>query len=69
MSNYESTLKAFDKEPWEGIAEMDKEKLKKLLKDERLIPGIYNYCDRWCERCSFTSRCLNFASSEEDCGF
>jgi hypothetical protein len=21
------------------------------------IPGIYNYCDRWCERCSFTSRC------------
>lgn len=21
------------------------------------IPGIHNYCDRWCERCSFTSRC------------
>jgi hypothetical protein len=21
------------------------------------ISGIYNYCDRWCERCSFTSRC------------
>lgn len=21
------------------------------------IPGIYNYCDRWCERCCFTSRC------------
>ena len=21
------------------------------------IPGIYNYCDRWCERCSFTSCC------------
>ncbi len=21
------------------------------------IPGIYNYCDRWCERCTFTSRC------------
>jgi hypothetical protein len=45
---------------------MDKEKLKKLAENERLIPGIYNYCDRWCERCSFTSRCLNFASSEED---
>lgn len=21
------------------------------------IEGIYNYCDRWCERCTFTSRC------------
>src|SRR6266487_5475377 len=21
------------------------------------IPGIHNYCDRWCERCTFTSRC------------
>lgn len=21
------------------------------------IPGIYNYCDRWCERCDFGSRC------------
>ena len=21
------------------------------------IAGIYNYCDRWCERCTFTSRC------------
>ena len=34
-------------------------------KDSNHIPGIYNYCDRWCERCSFTSRCLNFAMSEE----
>jgi hypothetical protein len=25
------------------------------------IPGIYNYCDRWCERCAFTSRCRSFA--------
>ncbi len=21
------------------------------------IEGIFNYCDRWCERCTFTSRC------------
>ena len=21
------------------------------------IEGIYNYCDRWCERCGFTQRC------------
>ena len=24
------------------------------------IPGIYNYCDRWCEKCAFTSRCLTY---------
>ena len=24
---------------------------------EGKIAGIFNYCDRWCERCSFTSRC------------
>lgn len=29
------------------------------------IPGIYNYCDRWCERCPFTARCENYAYSEE----
>lgn len=21
------------------------------------IPGIYNYCDRWCERCQYINRC------------
>ena len=26
------------------------------------IPAIYNYCDRWCERCKYTNRCANFAS-------
>jgi hypothetical protein len=25
------------------------------------IVGIYNYCDRWCETCAFTSRCAVFA--------
>lgn len=24
---------------------------------KKYIPGIYNYCDRWCERCSMTDRC------------
>ena len=23
----------------------------------KLISGIHNYCDRWCERCTFTTRC------------
>ena len=45
---------------------MDKDRLKKLAADERFIAGIYNYCDRWCERCPQTSRCLNFSFSEEE---
>ncbi|MCB0823038.1 MAG: hypothetical protein KDC09_10095 [Bacteroidales bacterium] len=28
------------------------------------IPGIYNYCDSWCERCLYTSRCMNFAMGQ-----
>jgi hypothetical protein len=40
--------------------------LEKLAADERFIAGIYNYCDRWCERCPQTSRCLNFSISEEE---
>jgi len=44
---------------------MDKEQLKKLAKNPRFIPGVYNYCDRWCERCPFTSRCMNYALSQE----
>ncbi|MDB5210640.1 MAG: hypothetical protein JWQ30_1467, partial [Sediminibacterium sp.] len=24
---------------------------------EEFISGIHNYCDRWCERCTFTNRC------------
>jgi len=45
---------------------MNKERLKKLAEDPRFIQSIYNYCDRWCERCPFTARCLNFALDEED---
>jgi len=41
---------------------------KKNSKDSKCIPGIYNYCDRWCERCPFTSRCFNFEMSEEKFG-
>lgn len=27
----------------------------------KYIPGIFNYCDRWCERCAFTLRCRTYA--------
>ena len=45
---------------------MNLDRLKKLAEEKRFIPGIYNYCDRWCERCPQTSRCLNFSISEEE---
>jgi hypothetical protein len=45
---------------------VDRDRLKKLAGDERFIPGIYNYCDRWCERCPQTLHCLNFSLSEEE---
>ncbi|MCG6918798.1 MAG: hypothetical protein LJE89_14785 [Deltaproteobacteria bacterium] len=45
---------------------MDKERLKKLAEDPRFIQSIYNYCDRWCERCPFTARCLNFALGQDE---
>lgn len=35
--------------------------------NERFIPGIHYYCDRWCERCPFSHRCLKFVVTEELC--
>ncbi|RYZ22333.1 MAG: hypothetical protein EOO16_09605 [Chitinophagaceae bacterium] len=32
---------------------------------EANIPGIYNYCDRWCERCPLTMRCAVFEMNTE----
>jgi hypothetical protein len=36
-----------------------------LAPSQNFIPGIYNYCDRWCERCPFTARCRSFAMEQE----
>ena len=47
---------------------MDKEQLKKLAENPEFMPGIYNYCDRWCERCPFTFQCMNFVLCEEQFG-
>jgi hypothetical protein len=35
---------------------------------EEFIDGIYNYCDRWCERCALTQRCRVFAVEEQSLG-
>jgi len=34
-----------------------KQKIKDIAGRSTIIPGIHNYCDRWCERCAFVSRC------------
>lgn len=33
--------------------------------EENLISGIHNYCDSWCSRCEFTSRCSSYAMMQE----
>ena len=45
---------------------MDKNNIVKIAQNSQYIEGIYNYCDRWCERCPMTSRCLNYAITEEN---
>jgi hypothetical protein len=45
---------------------MDKKKFKKIVNNPRHIPGIHNYCDRWCERCTKTLRCSVFAVTEAE---
>lgn len=32
---------------------------------KQYIDGIYNYCDRWCERCAFTERCRVYDMERE----
>lgn len=43
---------------------MKKSDLHNLARNPSFIPGIYNYCDRWCERCAFTDRCLQYAMEQ-----
>lgn len=31
----------------------------------KLIPGIFNYCDRWCEKCDYRDRCRLFQTETE----
>jgi hypothetical protein len=45
---------------------MRRTNLTELAGNPNFISGIYNYCDRWCERCPLTSRCLVYAQEKED---
>jgi hypothetical protein len=33
--------------------------------EENFIPSIFNYCDRWCERCEYTERCRLYSMEIE----
>lgn len=46
---------------------MDKKEFLKFYKEnsERFIPGIFNYCDRWCERCTMVEKCSLYAAEKK----
>lgn len=52
--------KAGKAKPTAGQLDAAADRLAQLAADPKLISGIYNYCDRWCERCPQTARCLNY---------
>ena len=35
------------------------------VEEANFISGIFNYCDRWCDGCAFTSRCRVYAEENE----
>lgn len=43
---------------------VSKKKLKKVT-EVGFIPGIYNYCDRWCEKCNQKSHCMSYAMGKK----
>jgi hypothetical protein len=43
-----------------------KNRMHDLTRKEGYIDSIFNYCDRWCERCSFNKQCRNYAFREDD---
>ncbi|WP_038557450.1 hypothetical protein [Draconibacterium orientale] len=52
--------------PMKSKKEHFKRTLLDLAKRKDLVPGIYNYCDRWCERCTMTQKCLTYLHEQEN---
>ena len=54
------------KRPRPTAAQLDaaEQALERAAANPQLIEGIYNYCDRWCERCPMTSRCLVYTMEQ-----
>ncbi len=49
-------------EPEPSDQEVDQ--LLNLAKDKKFESGIYNYCDRWCEKCPDTEKCYLYAQEQ-----
>jgi hypothetical protein len=45
---------------------IDSSKGRFVARPPRFIDGIYNYCDRWCERCPLTLRCRAYAAEQAE---
>jgi len=41
------------------------DELFKLAKSKKFKPGIYNFCDRWCEKCKNTEKCFLYAQESQ----
>ena len=52
-----------------GCYNMNNSQLKSILtetvKNPQIITGIHNYCNRWCERCTQTSRCSAYQTNDK----
>lgn len=62
-----SDLKGEENNIDQDFKQIEKEYYKntEITDDEGFVPGIHNYCDRWCERCDFTEKCRVFEMEEE----
>lgn len=49
----------------EDEKEQYRKKVLEIVSRPEVIPGIHNYCDRWCERCPLTRRCTVFLMEQE----
>lgn len=45
---------------------MEKERTFTAEINHNIIPGIHNYCDRWCERCPLSERCLSYSLEQKE---
>ncbi len=43
-----------------------REHIDDIINSAELISVIYNYCDRWCERCEYTDKCSIYYFEEEE---
>lgn len=57
LSGWQDGVTIFDK--------VLKRKFQIAIQEEKFISRIHNYCDRWCERCAFTSLCQVFAREQK----